>query len=811
MSALISTEGLAFAIRYGWRQWRHQRLQWSLLALGLACFSALLLLLLQLRAQLQEPIPSWASPAGKIASVYRQNAQGQFDKHSNVVLNKLSQLADVSAVARVRFTKADLRLAEKNLDNMPVLLYTPNIVGVLGLPAPFMPQTDEQAQPVYLSHWAWVLLGKPPLTELNVKVRQFDKDYRIAAVLPPALDRFSEHRPALWLPWADRFLPHFKTDDLDAAGRMPGPKAIAFSENLPGRNLAFVKLRGAPDLTALAAELDQLPDQWLGEQQFRMLEAAHHSVLLPGIELFPEQRDDLWRQWWLLLGLTLLAGAVVAINLLLCQVGQLVRRQHEIGMRQLLGARTAGLSGQLLLEQLPLWLVAVGGGALLYQLGAQQLVSVSIYQQYFGGQGWQFSWTHALQAVLVLTLFLLLCSQLPLLWLLRQSRLFRNRQGHSSAWQQWGLKLQLMLQMSFAALALCVALSLQAQLKAQLQESQLYPQEEVTLRLQPGIRPDAAMQQGQLNGIGGVPLAVSATQFTDKSEAQILHDKHGQSLEFFADIHEVSSHYLVLLQAPLLAGSLELGEDGAVINQALADQLRSEGQPYSALLGQTVRYVFGQEKQVRIVGVIANLPHQGLAAARLPAFYLLLKPSPWYAHPLLTVTTLPAHTLALADQLEDWAWRQGSEVELVFNGTLQQQLERMNEPNWLFARTALVLAVLISGLAALSLYYQVQAQLLLQQSRLATMLAVGASPQRLQLGICLQHAALAAGSLLLALVLLQLSAPWLNRQMNTVVWEVQTVPLTGALLLLIVLLATLLPAWRLLRQPVLLLLQGRAA
>ncbi len=215
MSALISTEGLSFAIRYGWRQWRHQRLQWSLLALGLACFSALLLLLLQLRAQLQEPIPSWATPAGKIASVYRQNAQGQFGKHSNVVLNKLSQLADVSAVARVRFTKADLRLAEQNLDNMPVLLYTPNTVAVLGLPAPFMPQTDDQAQPVYLSHWAWVLLGKPPLAELNVKVRQFDKEYRIAAVLPPALDRFSEHRPALWLPWADRFLPHFKTDDLE--------------------------------------------------------------------------------------------------------------------------------------------------------------------------------------------------------------------------------------------------------------------------------------------------------------------------------------------------------------------------------------------------------------------------------------------------------------------------------------------------------------------------------------------------------------------------------------------------------------------
>lgn len=60
-----------FTLKFSWRLWQGQRLQWSLLALGLGCFSALLLLLLQLGPQLRTPLPGWAQPADLVATVHR--------------------------------------------------------------------------------------------------------------------------------------------------------------------------------------------------------------------------------------------------------------------------------------------------------------------------------------------------------------------------------------------------------------------------------------------------------------------------------------------------------------------------------------------------------------------------------------------------------------------------------------------------------------------------------------------------------------------------------------------------------------------
>ena len=800
---------LLFTLKFSWRLWRGQRLQWSLLALGLGCFSALLLLLLQLGPQLRTPLPGWAQPADLVATVHRTDPQGRYQPVSHAELYRLKQQPEVTALAIAQFRSSELRIAEQNIDRTKLVYCSENLPAVLGLQAPFTRPEAGQAQPVYLSHWLWQLLGKPEVQGLDVLVRENDKRYVIAAVLPPALDRFSEKRPGLWLPWEDRFLSLMDIDEGHDTSKGPGPEALAMTENLPD-SIGFIQHKAEVDLTALAKNYDATPVEWLGLQDFKMIEDKHQADIIPGIELFPEQRADLLQQFWLLCCLTLLCGAVVAINLVFCLIGQLVQRQHEMGMRQVLGARSLQLSRQLALEQLPLWCAAVVLGGILYWQGSGSLAGLTVYQQYFGSAGVPFDWGYAAVAILGLTLFLLLCSQLPLLWLLRRARMFRNRQAQRNLLQQRLAMAQQVLQLSFAGLALVLALSLQFQLLQQeITISRWLPFEELQLRLNPGIQPDAKLQRGEFGIYTPSQIALSVP-FTEPEERKLTTTVAGHSLDIFVGSVQASSNYLQFLGAELLAGDAATDTDGIVINQALADRLLEPGQTYSDLPGSTLRYMAPFEVQVQIRGVVKNLPHRGVAATPMPMIYTQLKPNGWGPHLYLTVTTAPELVDAVSSALEDWADRQGQDLDISYKGTLASQLEQMNEPYWIFARISLVLAGLICLLAGLSLYYQLKAQLVLEQSTLATKLAVGATVPGLISRLCGHQLGLLLLSVPVCGLLLWGLSPWLSGKLGASVFQHNAVLPALALLLGLVLLATVLPALRLLQKPIALLLQGRA-
>ncbi len=800
---------MLFTLKFGWRLWRGQRLQWSLLALGLGCFSALLLLLLQLGPQLRTPLPGWAQPADLVATVHRTDPQGRYRLVSNAELYRLKQQPEVVELAIARFRPSELRIAEQNIDRTQLMFYSENLPEVLGLKTPFFSQQAGQSQQVYLSHWLWQLLGKPEIQGLEVLVRNSDKRYLVAAVLPPAMDRFSEQRPGLWLPWDDRFLSLLDSDKGHDVSKGPGPKALAMTENLPD-SIGFIQHKTGADLTTLSKNYDATPVEWQGLQDFKMIEDKHQADIIPGIELFPEQRADLLQQFWLLCCLTLLCGAVVAINLVFCLIGQLVQRQHEMGMRQVLGARSLQLSQQLALEQLPLWCAALAIGGMLYWQGTTLLSGLRVYQQYFGSAGVPFDWGHMAIAILVLSVFLLLCSQLPLLWLLRRAQMFRNRQGQRNLLQQRLAMAQQVLQLSFAGLALVLALSLQFQLLQQEKIiSRWVPFEELQLRLNPGIQPDAKLQRGEFGIYTPSQIALSVP-FTEPEERKLTTTVAGHSLEIFVGSVQASSNYLQLLGAELLAGDAATDTDGIVINRALADRLLEPGQTYTDLPGSTLSYMAPFEVRVQIRGVVKNLPHRGVAAAPMPMIYTQLKPNGWGPHLYLTVTTAPELVDAVSSALEDWADRQGQDLDISYQGTLAKQLEQMNEPYWIFARISLLLAGVISWLAALSLYYQLKTQLLLEQSVLATKLAVGATVPGLISRLCGHQLGLLLLSLPVCVLLAAWLSPWLSGKLGAPVFQHSAVLPALALLLGLVLLATVLPALRLLQKPIALLLQGRA-
>ena len=118
------------------------------------------------------------------------------------------------------------------------------------------------------------------------------------------------------------------------------------------------------------------------------------------------------------------------------------------------------------------------------------------------------------------------------------------------------------------------------------------------------------------------------------------------------------------------------------------------------------------------------------------------------------------------------------------------------------------MALLISLLASLSVYYQVTAQLALQQQRLPTMLAVGASRGGLVIQLCGHHLLLLSLTAPLVWGLLQWLSPWLASQLGSAVFVPGVIPVVLVFLLLLVLLASWLPTHWLLRRPISRLLQS---
>lgn len=795
-----------FSMIYGWRQWRGQRLQWLVIALGFSLLTAMTLLLSQLYLQLNEPKPAWLGSQAPLVTIQRQDPRGAFTQISNAELNKLNQMPAIVDNARLHFSKLDLRVAGQGLPDAPVMYYSANLPHMLQLPAPFNASITSEQFGVYISHWLWQVVDKPELAGLTVKVTNTDIDYPVLGVLPPEFNRFTDHRPAIWLPISQHYLKRMHHKGEQQLGT-PSDITIAYVENMPDF-VGIAQLSGKADLSELAAQFSGLPTEWLGATFIRLNEEPHQVVFLPGIELFPDHRQDLLQQWWLLCCLTLLLASVVSLNLMVCLFGQFIRRHHEMGMRRVFGAGITKLCRQCLLEQLPLCALAMLGGLLFYGVMVEALSSVQIFQHYFGARGLPFNLWVWLGTALVTTGFILLCSLLPLLLLMGKTRFFRSRQAHRNRWQLWLLRAQFMLQMTFAAYALLLAGSLQVLLWQQQQAIEKLPLTEISAKFRPGYQVDTALQQGRLGGLGSDQIALSFGSFTEVRGTGTLAHPTNNDDELPIFITGVSTNFLGLHEASLLAGEHALEPGQYVVNQTLARWILKGGSDYQQLIGRdlTVQQPYPETK--RVVGVVADLPHKGVTGLQQPIVYEQMSNNRWFKATGLSMYVRAELVDLAMDELDFWADQQSLDVEQLPKGPLSKQLQQLNEPQWLFAQTSLVMALLISLLASLSVYYQVTAQLALQQQRLGTMLAVGASRGGLVLQLCGHYLLLLSLTAPLVWGLLQWLSPWLASQLGSAVFVPSVIPVVVVFLLLLVLLASWLPTHWLLRRPISRLLQS---
>lgn len=781
-------------------------MQWSLIALGFSLLCSLALFLNQLHGHLVNPKPRWVGTDDAIVSVYRQNVRGDYAYSSKAQLDRLQRAAEVESFAELSFASMTFRIAEQYVEAMPVVYFSDNLPTLLAPPEP-LASYDHHRDGIYISDWLWQSLDRPALNGLYMELVQSAKwRFPVIGVLPPAMNSIGKQRPGVWLPYQLKYT-YTALRNNEAPADVTNPKILALSYNF-GSSVGFAKLRGQFDVTALAQRLDSLPIEWYGNAGYRPTQEQQQSVLIAGIELKPEQRGLLLKQWWLLTGLTLLFALIVGLNLVVSLLGQLLKRSHEISMRRLFGADLMRLCRQCLMEQVPLMAITVIGGVIGYVLLQLVVTELHLFQRYFGSHGMPLRWSECVIAIFCMIVFIGVCSLLPLLLLLKRIGFYRSRQAQHHRWQLWALRGQLLLQVAMAGYALVLALALQSVLWQQQTQLKAFNHIEIKARFTPAARFDERLAQGKLGPLGPAEVAISGGAFDQEYTQFYLswQDSPEQTVHSFMQM--VSENYLSLLAAKLLAGELTLRADHVVLSQHLADLLRKPGQSYADMIGQNLVANAPMPTQVRISGIVADLPHRGIHTESIPMIYQRLKANPYYDEASFHLLVKPALENAGLTALDDWAYQHGLDVEVTPKPALQQQLRRLNEGYWLITQIASVKALLITLLVVVNMYYQVVAQLRLQQQRLGTMLAVGASPAVLVTQLCIQHTLLFALSCVLILCAWFATTPWIHQQLSIALTLPSQLPWLGSALLLVLLFATWLPARAVLKQPIQRLLQS---
>ena len=267
---------------------------------------------------------------------------------------------------------------------------------------------------------------------------------------------------------------------------------------------------------------------------------------------------------------------------------------------------------------------------------------------------------------------------------------------------------------------------------------------------------------------------------------------------FEADMIFVSGGYFRTLNLPLVAGRDFEAEDRAerplvtIINERMKQTIWKTEDP----IGQTI--AFGPDEKYLVVGVARDTKYRDLREAPRNTMYLPLAQS--YRQSANLVVRSNLGTEKTVDALRRQVASVDGAMPLYNVRTLAEHVERSLYLDAMRARLIASLAALAATLAAVGIYGLVSYSVAERTREVGLRLALGAQPSEVVRLVLGTGARLAAGGVALGLML----ALWLTRTVAAQLYGVTpTDPLTlaaaSALLFIVVLLATLVPALRVTR------------
>jgi predicted permease len=263
-----------------------------------------------------------------------------------------------------------------------------------------------------------------------------------------------------------------------------------------------------------------------------------------------------------------------------------------------------------------------------------------------------------------------------------------------------------------------------------------------------------------------------------------------------ADLRLVTSDYFRALSSSIVAGRgfQETDQAGAplvlVVNQALARRYLQDGDPLMR------RLKVGPAPWASVVGVVADLREWGLDQPARPAIYVSFTQAPLFSRLSLVVKTRGDPT-SLAKAVRSEVAAIDPQLPLYDVATLETVVERSVGQRRFSADLLGLFSVMALALAAVGIYGLVSFSVTRRTRELAIRMAVGADPGRVLQMVLGQSLKLAVWGVLIGLA----AGLFLSRLIASLLYGVGTFDpwtVTGvsALMLVVTLLASAVPAWR---------------
>lgn len=740
---------MLFDLAYGWRKWRGQRGLWYTLILSLCLFCSLIAFVFNLFWLLNSDRPAWVNNPEPMITFANKDLNGNLQTTTGFDIDLMLGVAHVKQVASIAIEPSNITLDLAVLPKVGIGFYSSSALEVLGLPAPFSLQNIEAKKGIISQRfWQQHFEASQDLTDKVLYYR--DIAFSIAGVAPVSMSSLGSIEIDIWLP--DSLL-----QDTVPEMFAKNPELYLKTKN---NRYGFAQLTEKLELSRLKQAYTSVKKE-TPRPDGGFVDTYYQPWLIGGVELDPNGRDVLQRQAWILLLLLIGFGFIIFSGIVSAYAQQAILRQPEMHLKIALGGDSRSLVVQLLSENLPALILVSILSPVIGVFLTHYVSSISVYQQYFP-HGIHFNVWLWIIALLCSLLLFSLCSLIPLRGAF--SGVFsRGRLGHMTKGQRRLTQVVLVLQLAVITSVMVLSLSLMSQewrkySVVALSDNIRSYQPEVTGRL--SLMLTAEQQEGDWS-VANNNIALASHSFTQLGAQNLTyHTDMGGILEKPINGVYVSQNFFSVLGVTLLING-ELLENTIIINHAMASQLSSELalNSWRETLGITIKLTgYFYEKQVRIVGVVQDLPHFGIAKDVKPLIYLNLKDqnSIFSSRVAPTIYSQGGDEKAIALHLNDWARLQSSQLSYAAGISLVDQIAATDAAGKLLFLTSSIMTLLILVLVAFTLYNKFSYAVNSEQIKWAVMLAVGARKEALIVRMIWQNLGLSLLAIIITIVSLLL-------------------------------------------------------
>jgi hypothetical protein len=793
-----------FDLTYGLR--RNSKSQLALLTLGFSVFGAMLTLCIAIGPKLFQTQPAWVIKQANFATVGVQGQDNELGKTSLKQLAAFENAAGVLGMATIGLQKnVSARLLERE-HKLTAAIISDDFADIL-LAQGMDQKTQDQSAVVYLSHkfWQETMLGATNLVGQFLTLPTADVKLRVAGILGEEYDDFTPEQPQIWLSnsHGSALININFGENAPPASFVETLKKQIANENTIHTGILVL----APGTTA--ADIIKIKPSDAGaetgdDSSFIHTQNTYSNIkAIPGVELMPHAKQQLKFQWGLVLFLSLALGLVNGLNFFTSSVTLLIARQQEMSVRVAVGATLPALIKTLIIEQLPLLFFTATGTALLTVYSLSLLGAYNAQLVQITPQSIFLSW---LVTVMLLLVIVCIIVSVAVLQISKMQTFQRGKAEQRSKFQQRLGEIAITVQLTLAGLAICFSTALMIE---QWQKFNALPFDarlsEVKLAIADNAQKTSDINFSHLQSKLGKQLAYSEYSFVLPNALSIqLNNVTAQSGDKVGvNVMPVSTNYFDRLAVSMLAGS---GFDGKtiILNEAAAVLLRPTA-PLS-LAGQTLHsddkaiLDLSKEEPIRVSAIVENLPHYGILNAGTPMIYVNSLSQSKANLKEVHLVFDPVQAQQILPQLQQFATEQGN-LTVKSPVSLKQQLQVQNKVMQQLVFLALLFTVLISCLAAYSLFQQLSSHLKLLENRFGIMLAVGARPYVIVLLIWRDLGIALLLSIIPIYAALQWAAPWTKVQLQVSLLSSTAIGISLALMVVLCFMSSIVPCMRLISRP----------